>query len=91
METVFLILAKTISVFLSLVSVAMMVRVIMPFFFEVEENKLFMLSCLISEPLIAPVRAVMAKLNIGQDSPIDWAFFVTFFIVSLLEAVLPVI
>ena len=69
----------------------MMVRALMPFFFDVEESKIYLIACFISEPLIAPVRMIMAKLNIAQTSPVDWAFFVTYLIVWILETMLPVI
>ncbi len=91
METVFFILAKSVQLLLSLVSFAMMVRALMPFFFDVEESRIYLIACYISEPLIAPVRLIMVKLNIGQSSPIDWAFFVTYLIVCMLETILPVI
>ena len=91
METVLFIFAKSVQLLLALVSLAMMVRALMPFFFDVEESKIYLIACFISEPLIAPVRMIMAKLNIGQSSPVDWAFFVTYLIVWILETMLPVI
>lgn len=91
METVLFIFAKSVQLLLALVSLAMMVRALMPFFFDVEESKIYLIACFISEPLIAPVRMIMAKLNIGQNSPVDWAFFVTYLIVWILETMLPVI
>ena len=91
METVLFIFAKSVQLLLALVSLAMMVRALMPFFFDVEESKIYLIACFISEPLIAPVRMIMAKLNIAQTSPVDWAFFVTYLIVWILETMLPVI
>lgn len=91
METVLFIFAKSVQLLLALVSLAMMVRALMPFFFDVEESKIYLIACFISEPLIAPVRMIMAKLNIAQGSPVDWAFFVTYLIVWILETMLPVI
>ena len=91
METVLFIFAKSVQLLLALVSLAMMVRALMPFFFDVEESKIYLIACFISEPLIAPVRLIMAKLNIGQSSPVDWAFFVTYLIVWILQTILPVI
>ena len=91
METVLFIIAKSVQLLLALVSLAMMIRAIMPFFFDVEDNKIFIIACFVSEPLIAPVRLIMTKLNIGQNSPIDWAFFVTYIIICILESILPVI
>ena len=91
METVFFILAKSVELLLALVSLAMMARAIMPFFFDVEENRIYLIACFITEPLIAPVRLILVRLNIGQNSPIDWAFFVTYLIVCMVESMLPVI
>ena len=69
----------------------MLVRMILPFFVNPEENKIYLLTCYISEPFIAPVRAVMARLGVGQNSPIDWSFFATYIILWMLDLVLPVI
>ena len=89
MEAVVYIFAKTIATILGLVSLAMMVRMFLPIFTEPEDNKLFALCCLISEPFIVPIRFLMVKLNIGQDSPIDWAFFATYLVLWLLRSILP--
>lgn len=69
----------------------MLVRMILPLFTNPEENKIYLLTCYISEPFIAPVRAVMARLGVGQNSPIDWSFFATYIILWVLDLVLPVI
>ena len=91
MDIFLFILAKTVSVFLGLVSLSMMARVIIPFFFDAEDNSVYVLACVISEPFITPVRAVLAAFNIGQDSPIDWAFFLAYLILSFLRSAFPAI
>ena len=91
METIFYILAKTVQLYLSVASYAMLARVVIQFFVSVEESKLYVLLCYISEPVILPFRIVMAKLNIGQNSPVDWSFFVTSILVVLLMNLLPII
>jgi hypothetical protein len=37
------------------------------------------------------VRFLLFKLNIGQDSPIDWSFFATYLIMSVASMLLPAI
>lgn len=74
---------------LEVVSFAMIVRMILPFFIDPMENRIYAISCLVTEPFIAPVRAVMVRFNIGQDSPIDWAFSITYIIIWLLGNLLP--
>ena len=91
MITFLYIFAKTVQIIISTVSIAMMIRAILPFFLDIEQSRVYALCCIISEPFIIPVRYVMVKLNIGQDSPIDWAFFATYLILWLLESLLPAI
>lgn len=74
---------------LEVVSVTMMIRMILPFFVDPMESNVYAISSFITEPFIAPVRAVMVRLNIGQDSPIDWAFSITYILIWLLGGLLP--
>ena len=90
-ETVLIIFAKTVSVMLDAVYLAMLVRMILPFFVNPEDNRIYALAVLITEPVILPVRFLMVKLNIGQNSPIDWSFFVTAILLSVLGSILPAI
>ena len=91
MQEIFYIIAKTIAIILEVVSFAMIVRMILPFFVDPMENRIYLISSFITEPFIAPVRAVMVMLNVGQDSPIDWAFSITYIIIWLLGGLLPAI
>ena len=70
---------------------AMLVRMILPFFLEPEESRIYAFTFCVSEPFIAPVRLILVKLNIGQDSPIDWSFFATYLILMIVQTLLPVI
>ena len=85
------IIAKTVQIILSLASFAMLMRVLIPFFTDPENNRFYILCAIITEPFIVPIRVVMAKLGIGQNSMIDWPFFVGYIFISLLNTVLPMI
>ena len=91
MEQIFYILAKTVSIVMEVVSFTMIIRMLLPFFTDPNESRIYAISFCITEPFIVPVRAVMVKLNIGQDSPIDWAFSITYIILWLLSSLLPAI
>ena len=69
----------------------MMLRMIISLFTDPRENKLYMITCFITEPFIIPVRAFMVRFNIGQDTPIDLAFFVTSILLWLVQVFLPAI
>ncbi len=91
METAFFFAAKLVSITLEVVSFAMIIRMLMPIFIDVEGNRFYGLCTIVTEPFIAPVRALLLKFDIGQNSPIDWGFFATYFIIWLLQTFLPTI
>lgn len=91
MQEIFYILAKTVAIALEIASLGMLVRMILPFFVDPNESRLFAISFFVTEPFVIPVRAVMVRLNIGQDSPIDWAFSITYIIIWLIGGLLPAI
>ena len=91
MDTTFYIIAKTVQICLGLASFSMMARMLLPLFVNPMDSRLYAISCYVSEPFVLPVRFVMAKLNIGQNTPIDVAFIVAYLIVWVLELILPVI
>lgn len=91
MQEIFYILAKTVSISLEVVSVTMLIRMFLPIFVDPMESKIYAITCFITEPFIVPVRAIMFGLNIGQDSPIDWAFSITYILIWLLSSLLPTI
>ena len=91
MELILYVLAKTVSVFLGAVMISMIARMLMPIFVDVEENAIYGLFCMISEPFIAPIRALLSLFGVGQNSPIDWAFFLSYFVLSFIRSVFPAI
>lgn len=64
---------------------AMLLRSLMSLLFVEEDNKFTNFIYFVTEPFITPVRAVFAKFNILQDTPIDFAFIITVFIISLVS------
>lgn len=90
MQEILFILAKTVSVVVSLVTSAMFLRAILSFI-SGPDGRLYAILCLVTEPFIAPVRVIMFRLNIGQNLPIDLSFFITYLILTSLEMMLPAI
>ena len=90
-ETILFIIAKCVQIWLDAVALAMIIRMLLPIFFNAEESIVYKLAFCISEPFILPVRWIMFKLNVLQNSPIDWSFTVAYLILILLRYMLPVI
>ncbi len=91
MEEILYILAKTIEMFLGIVSFCMFMRVILQLFVDAENNKLFLVCATVSEFFVLPFRYIMNKLNIMQDTPIDAPFMVAYLFIVVIELFLPVI
>ena len=88
---VLIVIAKTISILLSLVSTAMFLRAIVSFVPAWQETRFNALLITITEPVILPVRFLMQKFNIAQNLPIDLSFTITYFLLIFIEMLLPVI
>lgn len=90
MEYVFYIVAKVVSIGISALSLAMFLRVILQFFVA-EDNKFIIFCYAVTEPFIIPIRVIMEKLNVGQNSPIDIPFFVAYIFITILQMLLPIV
>ena len=76
---------------LDVVSFFMMLRAILPIFGVAEDSKFMLFLFAATEPFIIPVRFVIYKLNILQDSMIDWSFTITYFVLILVRMILPIV
>lgn len=78
----------TVRIFLGALEIAMFARAILSWFPIDEDNPLLGFLDSVTEPFIAPVRALLERFDLFQDFPLDIAFFITFIIISILAAVL---
>ena len=91
MLSILIVFSKCISLLLSAVSFCMLVRMILSFFPSMQDSRVAVFVTVVTEPFIIPVRAVMYKFGIGQDSPIDWAFSLTYILIYIVQLFLPVV
>ena len=68
---------------LSVVYFSLLIRSLLSWLME-EESKIEKFMIFITEPFVMPVRALMVKFNILQDSPVDFSIFFTSIILMLL-------
>jgi uncharacterized protein YggT (Ycf19 family) len=83
------IICRIVSILLDVLLWAMLLRVILGWFGADEEGGFpFLLACL-TEPIIAPVRAILSMFGVGDNSPVDVGFFVTSLLLAMLSGFLP--
>ncbi len=90
MEQFFYILAKSVEIYLGVASLAMILRMLLPFF-TAEENRLLTVSRIVSEPVIMPFRLLFSKMGVGENSIMDIPFFVAYLALMALRIFLPAI
>ena len=91
MSTLLYIVAKLVEITLGLVSFAMILRMLLPFFIRDENNKIYVFCCFVSEPFVIPFRYLLSKLNVAQNTPLDIPFMLAYLVIALMRMLLPII
>ena len=71
--------------------VAMLLRAVMSWFISDDGSKFYNFVCLITEPVIIPVRSLFERLGWFQNLPLDISFYITYLLLSLLQLFLELV
>ena len=82
------VLTTTVRILLIALQLLMLGRAILSWLPLEEENPVENFLFSLTEPVIAPVRALIDRIGWFEGLPIDTAFFITFFLLSGLTAIL---
>ena len=91
MEPLLHFFASFIAILLDIVSIAMFLRMILSLFTDSEDSRFSLFLACITEPFIIPVRYLLVKFNILQNTPLDWSFTVSYLVLMLLRLMLPAV
>lgn len=81
---------KTVSVLLSAMQLLMMLRAIISWLPLDEDSNIVEFLYMMTEPIIIPIRALLALFGDFDELPIDIAFFISFMLLSVVSILLPV-
>ena len=82
------ILGNTAMVLLSAVELCMLVRAVLSWFPIRDDNPILRFVCMVTEPLIAPIRALFDRLGWFRNFPLDMSFFTAFLLLSAVSGML---
>ncbi len=85
--TVLYIMARVVALLLTLLEVAMLLRAIFSWIPAVDESAIGDFIYMITEPVIAPIRAIFDRFSWFQNSPIDISFLIGYIVISAFQAV----
>ncbi len=91
LTVVLYVICTTIRLIVGFLQTAMFVRAILSWFMPDEEHFMARLLYAVTEPAVMPVRALLARFGVGEDSPVDISFFVTMLALLVIELFLPVV
>ena len=85
MKIIFYILLMTVSVLLGALELLMLVRAVLSWFPIDEDSGIHRFLYAVTEPVIFPIRVLLARLGLFQDLPLDIAFFLSFCVISIIR------
>ena len=88
MQLVVALLRGTVRALLSVVEICFLVRAILSWFPIREDNPILTFTSMVTEPFIAPVRALFDRFGWFRDFPLDMSFFVSFLLVNVASSLL---
>jgi len=88
LDIVFYLLKNTALWILSILDLAMLLRAIMSWILQGEENRFSMFLYMITEPLIHPIRQLCYKKNWFQQTPLDIPFLITVLLIMVVEMII---
>ena len=71
--------------------VAMLVRAILSWFPLGEDNPIVLFVTMLTEPIVAPIRALFERMNWFQNIPIDISFLVAYLLLSMVTTLFGVV
>lgn len=90
MNLAVVIAARTVSAFLSIFSLLLLVRAILSWVESLQDNPICEFLDKITEPIVAPVRALLHKMEFFRNSPLDLAPLTVMILISLLQGLLSI-
>ena len=88
MKQILYFVASTVRAVVIILQLLMLARAIISWLPLDEDNPIENFLYTVTEPVIAPVRALLDHFGWFEDLPIDMAFFITFFLLAILGAIL---
>ena len=77
--------ANTARALLWTIQTCMLLRAVLSWFSVSEDNPVLGIVSMVTEPVVAPVRALFERYDWFQDAPIDVSFFAAYLLVAIVQ------
>ena len=76
---------RLVSLLLWALEIAMVVRAIASWIPSLDDKKWMDVVYMLTEPLVAPVRAIFERFSLFRNSPIDFSFVIAFLLLGMVQ------
>ena len=83
-------IAGTAKALLAILQVCMLLRAILSWFPIRDDNPILLFVCMVTEPIVAPVRALFDHFGWFQDTPLDFSFLAAYLLLSIVTAIVTI-
>ena len=77
---------RLVSLLLWALEIAMVVRAIASWIPSLDDKKWMDVVYMLTEPLVAPVRAIFERFSLFRNSPIDFSFVIAFLLLGMVQS-----
>ena len=88
MEVVFYLLRQFALILIEVLDIAMLIRAVLSWFPIQRDHPILRFVCMVTEPLVAPIRALFDRMGWFRNFPIDLSFLVAFLLLSFVSGAL---
>lgn len=81
-------IARLVSALLSVLEVAMLIRAILSWFPNAADSAFGDLIFTVTEPIVAPIRALADRFGWFRNSPVDFSFMIAYFLLFILQGLI---
>ena len=78
----------TVRALLFILEICFLIRAVLSWFPISEENPILLFVTMVTEPIVAPVRALIDRMGWFQNLPIDLSFIIAYFLLMVVEMIL---
>ena len=83
------IFVETISVLLTVIEFLIVFRVLLDWIAFGDESHLSVFLYTVTEPFLAPARLIIEKVEFLRSMPIDFSYFISIILISIIQTLLP--
>ncbi len=84
----FFVLSQTVYHFLGAMTWLLLARALLGLFVD-EESPIYVFCCVVTEPVVSPVRGLLSRIPALDGFPIDFSFMATCMLIILVQSALP--